>query len=53
MKSFGSGMLANLYFYIDYEEFSRPAPELGYFHAQWRRENPTEGWGDPGMSKEE
>ena len=19
---------------------------LGYFHVQWRRENPTEGWGD-------
>lgn len=34
------------YFYIDYE--LRPAPfnpsEILYFHAHWRRENPTQGW---------
>ncbi|KAK4893444.1 hypothetical protein LTR27_008126 [Elasticomyces elasticus] len=34
------------YFYIDYE--LQPAPfdpsELLYFHAHWRRENPTDGW---------
>ncbi|OBT56942.1 hypothetical protein VF21_04034 [Pseudogymnoascus sp. 05NY08] len=34
------------YFYIDYE--LRPAPfnpsEILYFHAHWRRENPTKGW---------
>lgn len=34
------------YFYIDYE--LSPAPldpkELLYFHAHWRRENPTPGW---------
>lgn len=34
------------YFYIDYE--LEPAPyepkELLYFHAHWRRENPTNGW---------
>ena len=42
-----------LFFYIDYEEFSKPDPHLGYFHAQWRRENPTEGWGDPRMTREE
>ncbi len=34
------------YFYVDYEAYERPLVEAGYFHAQWRRENPTEGWGD-------
>ena len=45
----------NVYFYIDYEEYSElplaPLGERGLggegparFHAQWRRENPTEGW---------
>jgi len=34
------------YFYIDYEEIDLFEPEVGRFHAQWRRENPTEGWGD-------
>ena len=43
----------NQYYYIDYEEYSRPNPDLGYFHAQWHRENPTEGWGDPKMTKKE
>lgn len=39
-----------LYFYIDYEAY--PQLEAGYarFHAQWRRENPTEGWGDASRS---
>ena len=39
------------YFYIDYE--LRPTPfdtkELLYFHAHWRRENPTSGWAPPEM----
>lgn len=35
----------NLYFYVDYEEYPSPqAQDVGRFHAQWRRENPTEGW---------
>lgn len=35
----------SLYFYIDYEEHpAPPGPEIGRFHAQWRRENPTDGW---------
>ncbi len=46
----------NLYFYVDYEEYPHPpGPPLpfpsekgeggvGRFHAQWRRENPTDGW---------
>ncbi|GAA3578457.1 DUF2961 domain-containing protein [Nonomuraea rosea] len=31
------------YYYIDYEEFGEAADDLGYFHAQWRRERPTDG----------
>jgi hypothetical protein len=34
-----------LYFYVDYESYPSPAEDIAYFHAQWRRENPTEGWG--------
>lgn len=35
----------NLYFYIDYEEYPHKDPRSpARFHAQWRRENPTEGW---------
>jgi hypothetical protein len=33
------------YFYIDYETFTAPTPALGYFHAEFRRENPFGGWG--------
>jgi hypothetical protein len=33
----------NVYFYIDYEEYLHTS-EAARFHAQWRRENPTEGW---------
>jgi hypothetical protein len=37
-----------LYFYIDHELYDEPAvlDGAGYFHVQWRRENPTTGWGD-------
>ncbi|MBK9118528.1 MAG: DUF2961 domain-containing protein [Phycisphaerales bacterium] len=35
----------NLYYYVDYEKYPAWEEELAYFHAQWRRENPTEGWG--------
>jgi hypothetical protein len=35
----------NVYYYIDYEEYPAPhSPEVGRFHAQWRREAQTEGW---------
>lgn len=36
----------NVYFYIDYEEYSDASPvrEMARFHAQWRRESRTEGW---------
>ncbi|KAL4887772.1 hypothetical protein BDV59DRAFT_212016 [Aspergillus ambiguus] len=39
------------YFYIDYELRLTPfnTDELLYFHAHWRRENPTNGWAPPDM----
>ena len=34
------------YFYIDYETYEDCPPEdTGYFHAEFRRENPFGGWG--------
>ena len=37
----------SVYFYIDYERYTQLEPEYARFHAQWRRENPTAGFGDP------
>ena len=37
------------YFYVDYETYDARRSDRTsrrYFHAQWRRENPTDGWGD-------
>jgi hypothetical protein len=35
----------SLYYYVDYEEYSRDHGEdVARFHCQWRRENPTKGW---------
>jgi hypothetical protein len=34
------------YYYVDYEEHDRPDADLLRFHTQWRRENPTQGWGE-------
>jgi hypothetical protein len=40
------------YYYVDYETYDAPpAQPSGYFHAQWRRENPTDGWGVTGRSE--
>lgn len=33
------------YFYIDYETYPQPLPDLGYLHAEFRRTNPFGGWG--------
>ncbi|MCW8132759.1 MAG: DUF2961 domain-containing protein [Planctomycetota bacterium] len=34
------------YFYVDYERYPKAPPrDLGYFHAEFRRENPFGGWG--------
>ena len=36
----------NQYFYIDYETYDAvPGDDMGYFHAEFRRENPFGGWG--------
>jgi hypothetical protein len=33
------------YFYVDYESYDKPPEEpLGYFHAEFRRQNPFGGW---------
>jgi hypothetical protein len=41
-----SSEVQNQYFYIDFETYDQPQEgELGYFHAQFRRENPFGGWG--------
>ena len=39
-----------LYFYVDWEQYESPEAtrDLARFHAQWRRENPTEGFELPG-----
>lgn len=41
-----SGVETILYFYIDYERFPQLETGYGRFHAQWRRTNPVQGWGD-------
>lgn len=33
----------NFYYYIDFELHEAIPDDMGRFHAQWRRENPTEG----------
>ncbi|MBN2445156.1 MAG: DUF2961 domain-containing protein [Phycisphaerae bacterium] len=35
----------DFFYYIDYEKYPAWEQELAYFHAQWRRENATTGWG--------
>ena len=39
-----------LYYYIDYEELPTLDDEIGRFHAQWRRQNPTDGISDQSMT---
>jgi hypothetical protein len=34
----------HFYFYIDWEEYEFSTKDQARFHAQWRRENPTQGW---------
>jgi hypothetical protein len=41
------------YYYVDYEEFDELEEGLGRFHAQWRRENPTDGQDQGEQSNEE
>ena len=41
-----------LYYYIDYEEYDELEEGLGRFHAQWRRQNPTDGVPEDEQSNE-
>jgi len=36
------------YFYVDWEEYDAPQPDIALFHAQWRSQRPTDGWGKTG-----
>jgi hypothetical protein len=40
----------NFYYYIDFELHEAIPDDMGRFHAQWRRENPTQGITDSDMS---
>lgn len=33
------------FYYVDHEIYPAWDEDLAYFHVQWRRENPTRGWG--------
>jgi hypothetical protein len=41
------------YYYIDYELHDQIDPDLGRFHAQWRRENPTDGISEDGLTNQQ
>jgi hypothetical protein len=41
------------YYYVDYEELDGLEENLGRFHAQFRRENPTDGVGEGNQTNEE
>jgi len=40
--------LRGIYFYIDYQQHRSLPDDVLYFHAQWRRENPCDGWSGKG-----
>ncbi|MFL5732663.1 MAG: glycoside hydrolase family 172 protein [Chloroflexia bacterium] len=42
-----------LYYYIDYQLYDRLPGGLGYFHSQWRRQNPCDGISDQDISNNE
>jgi hypothetical protein len=41
------------YYYVDYELTGSDDASLGRFHAQWRRENPTDGIAEEGLTNDE
>lgn len=45
----GAEECPELFFYIDYEEGPQPE-DVGTFHARWRRENPTDGIDEKGLT---
>jgi hypothetical protein len=34
------------FYQVSYEQYDALPPDVLYLHAQWRRSNPTRGWGD-------
>jgi len=42
-----------VYYYIDYELTTEQNRQLGRFHAQWHRQNPTDGISDGAISNDE
>jgi hypothetical protein len=44
---------AFFYYYIDYEEVDAIPRDVAYFHAQWRRQNPTDGILEDGMTTDD
>jgi hypothetical protein len=49
VRNGGEKEVPHLFYYIDYEEGDQPE-DAAYFHALWRRENPTDGISDEGMT---
>lgn len=43
IRNEGTQSLQAFYFYIDWEKMPQPTENIGYFHAQWRRDNPCKG----------
>jgi hypothetical protein len=37
-------LVRSFYYYLDYQELPALGADIAYFHAKWRRENPTDGW---------
>ncbi len=48
-----AGEEALFYYYVDYELTGSDDPDLGRFHAQWRRQNPTDGIDEAGLTNDE
>ncbi len=42
----GPHTVGAVWYHIDYEKLKKVKRDVGYFHAQWRRENPTVAIGD-------
>jgi len=43
----GEQAINPIWYHFDYEKMDRIPENLGRFHAQWRRENPTQAIGEP------
>lgn len=48
----GSREVPYFYYYVDYE-LAPQDPRVGYFHALWNRQNPTDGISEEGLSNDQ